>query len=176
MRSRTLVVMFALVGVVAVTGASAFTTATVARDAQIDVADDGSSVIELGDGTVDGASVTDGTLEIDGEESDSLNREALFRFGDNSTASDAQSEHAFTITNADEDAHTFDFELSGAPGVTIELWDDSGEVATVGNGNSVSAGSVSSSSTLYAVIIVDTGTSTGTDAIDGTLTIEATTP
>jgi hypothetical protein len=170
-----MVVVVALVAVVGVTGASAFTTATVARDAQIDVGSDDSSVIELEDGTADGASVTDGTLTIDGEESGSLNREALFRFGDNSSASTAQTSHAFTVENADEDAHSFEFELENAPGVTIELYDGTSKVATVSNG-AVSAGSVSGSSgtTLYAVVIVNTGTTTGTDAIDGTLTIDAT--
>lgn len=174
MQSRTMVVAVALVAVVGVTGASAFTTATVARDAQISVQNDASSVIKLQDGSVEGAQVTSGTLEINGEDSEaSLNREALFRFGDNSSASAAETDHAFTLTNADDKSHTFEFELTSAPGVTIELYDKDGNVATIENGKSPVSTTVSSETTLYAVVIVDTGTATGDNAIDGTLTITA---
>lgn len=154
------------------TGASAFTSATVARDAQINVQNDDTSVIKLNDGTAQGASVTSGTLTIEGDDSEALNREALFRFGDNSSANAAETTHAFNVTNNDDSAHEFKFDLASTPGVTIELYDGSNGVGAVSNGGSTTT-SVASGSTLYAVIIVDTDTTTGINAIDGTLTITA---
>ena len=172
MNARTLTVLVAVVAVVGLTGASAFTSATVERDAQIEVQNDDAGVIKLNDGTAQGASITSGTLTIEGDDSEALNREALFRFGDNSTPGDAQTTHAFNVTNNDDIAHDFTFDLASTSGVTIELYDGTNSVGTVTNGGSATT-SVASGSTLYAVIIVDTDTTTGINAIDGTLTITA---
>lgn len=178
MQSRTMVVAVALVAVVGVTGASAFTTATVARDAQIDVATDANSIITIEDGGAPGASVTsDGQIELDAD-GDSLNQDANFTYGDET---DPTSNAVFKLTNGDDATQqlTLNYDAdSGSPGaVKLFVMEQGASDSTMINSGGSETVTVSSSNTVYVAMAVETPDSvsgTTSDEISGTLYINAT--
>ena len=183
MRSRTLVVLFALVGVVAVTGASAFTTATVARDAQIDVANDENGAIGLTAGSVSGVSQNGtGALNLAlGQEgtAQGLNTEGTFTYG---ATGSPTSTFAFKVTNNDSQAHdlTLSYAFDGsdpssATNVEFFVYDDTGsQVATASEGGSATISGVGGGTSHYVLVRVDTTGVTSSEDLSGTLTVSAT--
>jgi len=171
MQSRTVVVAVALVAVVGVTGASAFTTATVARDAQIDVANDDAGVIELANGNASAASTADGQLVLDfGDEQ--LNRNATFTFGDSDDPAAANGD-AFYVRNNDDQAHEFTVEYTGSGDASVTLYavDSSGD-STVQSGSSVTIPSVGQGEKVFVAVEIATP-DTSPQTISGELTVSA---
>jgi hypothetical protein len=175
-----MVVAVALVAVVGVTGASAFTTATVARDAQIDVETDANSIIEIEDGSAPGASVTnDGQIELDAD-GDSLNQGANFTYGDET---DPTSNAVFKVTNSDDAEQQFTLEYdadSDSSGVVkLFVMEQGASDSIVINSGGSETVTVSSTNTVYVAMAVETPDSvsdaSGTSGeISGTLYINAT--
>ena len=160
-------------------GAAAFTSASVARDTTATVATDDAAIIGLNAGTADGAELNDGELVVYPEDSgeNGLNQNATFEYGDDSTASAAESSHGFNITNNDDAAHNLTLSYSQSAGdgtmtfgVAYDSSSGSGNVdtlVTVDSGTSQTI-TLQSGETAYVVVIVDTGT---TD-IGGTFSID----
>jgi hypothetical protein len=174
MRARTLTVMVALVSVVAVTGAAAFTTATVARDAQIDVATDANGVIGIEAGNAPGATTQGSELVLNADNED-LNLDATFTYGDDTgpgAASPGDAADAFRVTNNDDRSHEFTFNLTttGTGSLTLYLQQGTDSVQTLTSGGSTTI-TVPQDETVYVAAEVETGTTTGEDEVDGTFTI-----
>ena len=173
-----------LVGVLAASsfiGAAAFTTASAQRDVTVGIEADDTAIIGLQPGTADAASLNgDSQLVIEPEGgTDGLNQDATFAYGDDSSASAAESSNAFRITNNDDASHDFTLGYSQSAGSgTVEY-----VVAhdTDGDGTADSTKTVTSSAsktvtlgsgeTAYVVVNIDT--STGTTNIQGTFSIDA---
>lgn len=181
MRSKLTVLAVAIIAVSATLGASAYTTGSVSRSANINVVSDDAGLIALADGT-SGDLVwqqTNGTLGIDFTKGGAggVNPEAHYELGN---PSDPTNQTAFNITNLDAEDHSFSIEYTGAdtdttPHLTFHVYDSAGtEVATATEENGAqSTGTVASGSTLYVVMVVDTTGLTNSTDLSGTLQVSA---
>jgi hypothetical protein len=162
-----------------VVGASAFTSATVERNSNIQVVADSEGVIGLDAGeNVDGVSNDNGKLSID---LTNLNNKAVFEFGsdgNDGTFSDSDSA-AFTITNnaGVQKTLTAEYKLGSDDGNTADnlvftVYDSSG--SEVGQFTEESGGAdltIGSGNTYSVVIEADTPNSASD--LSGTLSITA---
>lgn len=159
-------------------GAIAFTTGSVARDINVDIAADDSAVIGLTPGPVAAVTIDNDVLTIDTDttESDGLNPDGDFEYGDDQ---DPTTTYAFSITNNDGNTHDFtvgmeDFSLGGSSSFEIELYqDDETHIGTVNPSTDVTYSGQTSTETIYAVMKLDTDGLTSVDDMNGTLTISA---
>lgn len=163
-------------------GAAAYSTASVSRDVTIALDTDDTAVIGLTPSSdLSAVSLDQGRLTVDTETGSStgLNTNASFTYGDSSSPS---STFAFKLTNNDSVNRQFTFELTGFSGVfggngslTFSFYDNSGsETASVDASGSTSSTTLSSSSSLYAIIEVDTTDLDPSTDPSGTLKISAT--
>ncbi len=175
MQTTSVIVLLAgLVVATSFVGAAAFTSATVERDVTVGIETDSSAIIGLESGTADATSIDNDQLVIEPESGDeSLNQEATFRYGDNSSASAAESAQAFNITNRDDVSHDFTLSHAQSSGDgSLEFYVSDGtntDTVTTSSSGTITLGS---GETAHVVVIVDT--TTGTDDVSGTLTIDAT--
>jgi hypothetical protein len=165
-----MVVAVALVAVVGVTGASAFTTATVARDAQIDIQNDDAAVIELADGNASAASTSGGELLLDFD-NEGLNQDATFVFGD-TTDPGASGGDAFYVENNDDLAHEFTINYTDSSAASVTLYALDPNTGNVVSGSSVTVSSVGTNQRVLVAVEISTP-GTGSQTINGTLTVSA---
>lgn len=198
MKSRTAVL--SLVVAVMLTGsfvtASAFTSATVNRSAEIDVVADNTGLITLNDGATNVVTTKpNGELEIDMSKSGAtgVNGNATFAFGTPSNVTGASSssdiaahDYAFTLGLGDAINGTSDsLQLSytgpatnGDANVQFDVYTMSGQVASVSEESADTITNPDPSTTYYVVLTIDTGAGSTTavlgsgDDLSGTLTIE----
>lgn len=148
-------------------GASAFTSATVTRDANVNVVADDKAIIGLADGT-SGSIVrkSSGRLNVDFAigSSSGANSNATFKLGD---SSDPTNKYGFAITNNASSQYTFtlDYSETSGDGNNLEflVFNDTG--SKLGEVNATSSGSLditaASGETHYVVIVLDTGAGDG---------------
>jgi hypothetical protein len=169
----------ALLLATSIVSASAFTSATVERDASVDIEQDTSGVIKLDPNTdMGGVSLTDGKLTLNLANGNGLNRDATFTFG-----SQTETTQAFTVTNQDSTAHDVTFKYTE---VSADSDDDDAnlefQLYTESSGSWTSEGTFSEKSNLdisgmststkyFVVITVDTNGLTSSDDLSGTLKI-----
>lgn len=184
--SRTLSV--ALISVVILSlgtavASTAFTTATVERDATIDIVTDANGPISIQDGNTGDVvyQAANGEITIDFSNpsgSTGVNPDASYTLGD--TANGATT-YAFSVTNTDASSHDIDFSYAftgtdpdaGTTNVAFEVFDSGGVSQGTANEGSSATVTVASGATVYVVVTVDsTGLSSG-DTLTGTLTIAA---
>lgn len=201
MKTRT--AMMSLAVVVLVSGgfvvSSAFTSATLTRDANIDVVSDGTGLIELSPGAASAVYTdSDGALAIDFAEgaATGVNGNAEFTLGSSSNLTGASStsdveshDYAFTVTLNDEiNGTTDDLQLSytsadadgnGDANVEFTVYPMGGSALTTASEES--SGTITDptkGTTYYVVLTVDTGagdagtTLGSSDDLSGTLTIQ----
>ncbi|MFD1515725.1 hypothetical protein [Halomarina rubra] len=161
-----------------VVGASAYSSATVDRTANIQVVGDSNGVIGLTPGGVDGVSNTGGKLSID---LTNLNNKATFDYGSlgSDTTFDTGDSEAFSITNdaGVQKTLTADYSLTNDDGNSVNnlvftVYDDSG--AKVDQFTEESSGldlTMGSGVTYHVIISVDTPNSASD--LSGTLSISA---
>lgn len=184
--THTLLVAGILLVAATSVGASAFTAATVERQANADVVTDGSGLVGLADGNSGNLVYQDAStdqLVIDFENGTALgaNTDALFEFGDPANPGSSQ---AFTITNNDDEAHqmTAAYSLDADDGNTdanleFQIYDSTGTlVGTVDEEGTTVNMNAAAADTYNVVIVVDTGhgsasTLTSTGDLSGTLSI-----
>lgn len=189
-KSNVLLVIIGLVVVMSVVSASAFTTATLEREANIVVENDATGLIELEDGETDAVFIkdTDGdgtndelAIDLDSSTASGLggpNPAATYKFGDESTFdSDAADTsgyvYAFNMTVTDQ--------MTGSGTTTLGYTDPDGntdanvkfEVYTAASGGGTLEATVteesdgsftaSTGTTYWAVLIVDTGGGSAAD-------------
>lgn len=176
-----------LVGV-AFIGASAFTTATLERDANIDVVADPSGIIALQDGTSGGLvqQEANGEIAIDFENAGAglgANVQSRYELGD---PANPTTEYAFNITNQDTVSHQIELEYTVADGTGVGDGVNATEFQAYVGGTPVDAieseeagtatYSLNSGQTSEVVVIVDTrkGNLQSTGNLSGTLNITAT--
>jgi hypothetical protein len=185
MTKRIHIVAFgmALLLATSIVSASAFTTATISRDAQIDVANDANSIIELNPNEeVDGVSTNGtGALTFNLDEGVGLNPNARFTYGKVADAS-----QAFTISLASgvtgSYSPTLRYTLDSDDGntddnVVFKLYEsgsgnwysDTGADDTVTEEDSTASLDFSTSSTYYVVVTVNTAGQN--DNLSGKLTV-----
>ena len=184
MRSKFTVLAVAIIAVSATLGASAYTTGSVSRSANVNVVSDDAGLIALADGT-SGDLVwqqSDGTLGIDFTNGGAggVNPEAHYELGN---PSDPTNQTAFNITNLDAESHSLTVEytgvaataVDGTPNIQFRVFDSAGtEVATVTEeATSGTVSDVASGSTLYVVMVVDTTGLTNSTDLSGTLQVSA---
>jgi len=162
-------------------GATAYSTANVSRDVTVSLDTDENAAIGLTPSSnLSAISLNQGELVIDTEtgSSSGLNTNASFTYGDSSSPS---SSFAFKLTNNDTTSREFTFEITGFSGVfdgngslTFTFYDDTGtEATTVDASGSTSSTTLSSASSLFAVIDVDTTDLDASTDPSGSLEISA---
>ena len=184
MRTKLIVLAVAIIAVSATLGASAFTTGSVSRSANINVVSDDAGLIALADGT-SGDLVTQtssGKLSIDFTRGGAggVNPDAHYELGN---PSDPANQTAFTVSNLDAESHSLTVEYTGVDAgatgdgtdnVRFELYDAGTKVATVSEeSTSATINTVESGSTLNVVMIVDTTGLDNSTSLSGTLQVSA---
>ena len=185
MRIKIAALALAVIAISATLGASAYTTGNVSRSASIDVVSDDVGLIALSDGT-SGDLVTqasNGKLAIDFTRGGGggVNTDASYELGN---PSDPVNHTAFNISNLDAETHDLTVEYTGVDAgavgdgtanIQYQVYDASGtQVATVSEeSTSATISGVSSGSTLYVVMVIDTTGLTTTTSLSGTLTVSA---
>ncbi|QLG63214.1 hypothetical protein [Halorarum salinum] len=162
--------------------ASAYTSGSVDRAANVNVVNDDTGLIALQDGN-SGDLVyqnSSGALEIDftNGSASGVNTAAHFELGDQANANES---YAFNLTNLDAEGHDFTFEYSGTDSedddenLQFQVYDDTGVLQTTVSEESgaVNLNGVASGDTYYVVIVVDTHGLTSNSDLSGTLTISA---
>lgn len=179
MKMKTAAVVAAVVIVGMAFGASAFTTATIERDSTIDVTSDSNSIIALSAGSSSMVSETDGELTIDmsGSNGEGVNVNSTYVIGDTSNATNT---YAFSTTNNDANARNITFAYAANTdndankNVQFDVYDSGGSSATsFSEEGNATLTSVSSGTTHYIVLTVDTSGSATNDDLSGTLTVTA---
>lgn len=159
-------------------GATAFTSAEVNREANINVVSDGSGPISFGTGGVGMTSINNGgELVIDASSLSSasgINPDASYQFGDPSaddvsSSNLTSSDYVFTLTNNDDTSHTINLSYTAdnasvtANNVVFEIYrmGDSGTttgvLATVKADGSTVSFSAAAGTTYHVVLTLDTG-------------------
>ena len=181
MKKTAVITITALLFVGSVFAASAFTSAELTREANIQVEADTDGIITLSPGeNVDAVDINeDGVLEINAApDGVGLNVEGTFTFGDNATAHEG--DDAFSITNADDTERTLSLEYNNVvenegvtDAVTFTVYDSDGnelDSADMETGASVTLGA---GEEVFVVIDTDTtGLSPNAD-LSGDLVITA---
>lgn len=170
-----------------VIAASSFTTATLERNANIDVVGDTDGVIALVDGN-SGAVVqygTNGDLVIDFTvgSAQGVNVNSTYELGD---PNDPSNERAFNITNNDGVSHTIELDYTVTSGdLTTDgvnqteflVFDSTGtNVLTISEEDNGGSFTAASGESFAVVVVVDTtlGTVSDTHDLSGTLNVTAT--
>jgi len=153
---------------------TAFTTATVDRDANIGVQSDEGAVVQLAPGNVGAASVNaSGALNVDAGSANGLNPAGSFTFGD---AANPTATYAFNVTNAANDGNQHSYTVSysqsaGTGTVGFQFFDDTGAALDTADNANDATFSLNNGETAFVVVTIDTDADL-TD-ISGTLTITA---
>lgn len=182
MRYKVGAVAFTLVLVASIVGASAFTSGSVERSANVNVVNDDTGLLALEDGT-SGDLVyqnSSGALQIDFTQGGAggANVESHYELGN---PSDPTNQTAFNVTNNDAESHDITVSYTGADAgdadenIQYQVYDSTGTLQGTVSEETTSQtfNGVSSGSTLYVVVVVDTyGVSNATD-LSGTLTVSA---
>lgn len=165
---------------------SAFTTADLSRDTNIDVVQDDKGIIALSDGTSGGivSYDSDGSLSIDFDpnQASGVNVNSTYKLGD---PNDANSSMAFNITNQDSVSHTINVSYSVSSGdgsgssnaTEFQIYDSSNtHVVTISEDDSGREFSLSSGSTVHVVVVVDTTAKgiTSSEDLSGSFNVTAT--
>lgn len=172
-----------MIAVVAAFGATAYTTGSLTRDSNVNVVSDDVGLIGLEDGT-SGDLVkqnSSGALTIDFTRSGAsgVNTAATFELGDPNDPTNAT---AFNVTNNGGATVDLTVEYTGVTesqdtdaNIQFQIYDSTGtNVATVSEeSTSATINSVSSGSTLYVVMVVDTHGLDSTVDLSGTLKVSA---
>lgn len=183
MRLKTASIGLLVIAVVAAFGATAYTTGSVSRSSNVNVVSDDVGLIGLEDGT-SGNLVkqnSTGALVIDFTNSGAsgVNTAATFELGDTTDPTNAT---AFNVTNNGGSTLDLTVEYTGVTesqdadaNIKFEIYDSTGtKKATVSEeSTSATVSSVSSGSTLYVVIVVDTHGLDDTADLSGTLKVSA---
>lgn len=183
MSKKILMIAAVVIAVTATLGVSAYTTGSLDRSSNVNVVSDDAGLIGLADGT-SGSLVqqnTTGALTIDFTRggASGANTAAHFELGN---PSDATNQSAFNITNNDAETHDLTVEYTGAGGtgdtdanIQFQVYDSTGtQVATISEeSTSTTLTSVSSGTTYYVVIVVDTHGLDTTADLSGTLKVSA---
>jgi len=158
---------------------TAFTTATIDRDANVDVETDDNGIIGLeANNSVGGIGTNSDELYLNLNQGTGLNIEGQFEFGDNASAPTYE---AFNVTNNDGATHDVELDYggvtsdgSGDANVKFEVYDAGGTLLTTVSEESGSQTiTLSSGESVAVVIIVSTSGQTSGDDLSGTLTITA---
>lgn len=173
-----------VLGVPVILATGAFSSATLEREATVNVASDSEGLLALIDGHPNQDIVveeSDGTLAIDLTPGDAagVNQDGTFLIG---SETDPSGDHAFEIQNQGTRtvSITMEYVLSGndpdpgTPNVKFMLYESGPPpIVTASEGTSVTVPSVDPGSSVYAVIEIDTkGISNGND-LSGALDISA---
>ncbi|QLG29870.1 hypothetical protein HUG10_19870 (plasmid) [Halorarum halophilum] len=162
--------------------ASAYTSGSVERSANVNVVNDDTGLIALQDGTSGDLVFQNatGALAIDftAGGAGGANTAAHYELGD---PANANTSYAFNLTNLDAESHDFTVAYSGSDGqdtdanIEFQVYDSTGTLVDTANeeGTSASLSGVASGETLYVVIVVDTHGLDSTADLSGTLTISA---
>lgn len=154
-------------------GAVAFTSASVAREVNIEVDTDDDAIVGLSAGNTGAASQEDGVLVIDTSvEQNGLNLDSNFTFGQEETV---ETDHLFALTNNSSDEQDFElgFDTQSADGVaTFGVYDgDNSEVGSFNGEDTVSV-TLNEAETVYMIMTVDTDGLAENDDITGDFTID----
>lgn len=195
MRKEMLAVGLALTLVATAFGASAFTSASVTQNANIEVASDQNALIGFTAGGAGGQMVynEDGSLQIDTgslADAEGVNANATYTLGNASdvgSSTPVTAENAaFVVTNNDNTAHQFDFSYSNdsdsSGSVAFDVYTNPGGVngsdhtdeGTVNATNSVTTSSLENGEKAYVVVHIDTQGMNESDSLSGSLTVETT--
>lgn len=181
MKRKIAAIAIVLVAVSTVLAASAYTTGSLDRKANVNVVTDDAGLIGLEDGT-SGTLVyqnSTGALAIDfaNESATGVNTAATFELGNNS---DPTNQSAFNITNNDGTSHDMTVSYDGSDtqdadsNIKFEVYDSTGTlVGTADEEGSDATFTATSGETFYVVIIVDTHGLDSTADLSGTLTVSA---
>lgn len=181
-RMKLGVLVTALLVLTAVMGASAFTSGTVTRSANVNVVNDDAGLIALADGTSGDLVSTNssGALAIDftAGGAGGVNPSATYNLGD---PNDPTNKSAFNVTNSDTTSHDLTFTYTGSDSedgddnLQFRIFDSTGaEAGTVSEETgTVTASGVGSGSTLYVVVTVNTHGLTSDTDLSGTLEVSA---
>lgn len=171
-----------VVASIVVFGASAYTSATVDRSADMNVVSDANGLIGLQDGTtslVHQNASNELSIDFARHGATGVNTNANFTIGNLSAPTTT---YAFTVSNNAGNSHTFNVSYDGfhssgtSDNLRFRIYDSSGNFVQELNESATNADiSVASSSTYYVVMVVNTGdgiTDLETSAdISGTLRI-----
>lgn len=160
--------------------ATAFTSISLQRDANIAVAADDGGVVQLDPGSSSFVTLESGQLAIDVTNggASGTNVESLLKIGKQNEPTQT---HAFEVTNNDDAQRelTFEYTLASDAQDTAQNTDnvqfvfydsDGNEVNSLSEGGSVTL-SPTSGQTYYVVLVVDTSGSAISDDLSGTLNI-----
>jgi hypothetical protein len=183
MRYKIGAVTLTLVLVASVLGASAFTSGSVERTSNVNVVNDDTGLLALEDGTSGGLVFqnSSGALEIDFTKGGAggANVESHYELGN---PSDPTNQTAFNITNNDDESHDIKVSYTGAGGtadtddnIKFQVYDSNGDLQGTVSEESTSQTftAVSSGSTLYVVMVVDTYGLDNSSDLSGTLKVSA---
>ncbi|WP_336024636.1 hypothetical protein [Halobellus salinisoli] len=184
MQTKAKIGILALVLVVASASfaATAFTTGSVDRQANVNVVNDDTGLIALEDGTSGGLVFQNstGALEIDFTKGGAggVNTAAHYELGD---PNNGNTSYAFNITNLDAESHDITLSYSGSDSedtdanIQFQVYDSTGTLVDTADeeGNSASLTGVASGGVHYVVIVVDTHGLTNASDLSGTLTVSA---
>jgi hypothetical protein len=163
-------------------GTSAFTTAEVDRQANVDVVADDVGLLGLTDGNSGNLVYQNSSdqlaIDFTNGSADGANTDALFRLGDPADPSGSQ---AFIITNNDDESHVINASYNANTGdastpenLKFEIYDSGGNnVGTISASGETASWDASANSAYNVVVTVDTGHSTTVltsgDDLSGTL-------
>ena len=163
-------------------GTSAFTTAEVDRQANVDVVADEVGLLGLTDGNSGNLVYQNSSdqlaIDFTNGSADGANTDALFRLGDPADPSGSQ---AFIITNNDDESHVINASYNANTGdastpenLKFEIYDSGGEnVGTISASGETASWDASANTAYNVVVTVDTGHSTTVltsgDDLSGTL-------
>lgn len=174
--------VIALLVVSAAFAATAYTTGTVERSANVNVVNDDTGLIALQDGNSGGLVFQNasGALEIDFTKGGAggVNTAAKYELGD---PANGNTSYAFNITNLDTESHDLTLDYSGSDtqdadnNIEFQVYDSTGALQATASEESgaVTVSGVTSGQTLYVVIVVDTHGLDSTQDLSGTLTVSA---
>lgn len=176
-RAITVTVVAILIISIIAFGATAFTSAEVNREANIDVVSDSNGPISFGTGGVGMTKIDNGgELVIDASSLSSasgINPNASYQFGnpdadDLSSSNLNSSDYVFTFTNNDDTSHSLNLSYVAdnasvnANNVVFEIYKmgdgiQDGTLATVNSDGSTTSFSAAAGTTYHVVLILDTG-------------------
>lgn len=164
-----------------IVGASAFTSASVQRDAAIDVVSDDVGIVGLGPGNSAIVALQGDKLTIDTAigSASGVNQDATLTVGNSSSPS---TDYAFNVTNNAGTSKDVDFDYS-ITGTDTDTTSDDVRFTVYRNSSAVGSfteedsgltvSSVGSGSTLYVVMTIDTTNNPVSDDLSGTVSISA---
>ncbi|GGM61208.1 hypothetical protein J2752_001374 [Halarchaeum rubridurum] len=175
MRLKLAAIALGIVVVASAFGASAFTTATVERDASLNVATDSGGLVGLSAGDSGLVTTSNDQLAIDvtAGTANGVNPNSTLTIGNTSSP-------AFTITNNFPNAHTFNitYDMANDPdptteNVKFELINSSSQTVTTVNEDTGYEGELGANEALDVVVTVDSGGQTSGADLTGTLNVTA---